>query len=75
VALARGRNDDARRLADEALEALRGTDALSVRAEVLAIRAAAMGEPPDEAIAVHEQKGNVAAAARLRGLVNARAAR
>ncbi|HEY2371201.1 MAG TPA: adenylate/guanylate cyclase domain-containing protein [Gaiellaceae bacterium] len=75
VALARGRNDDARRLADEALEALRGTDALSVRAEVLAIRAAAAGEQPDEAIAVHEQKGNVAAVSRLRGVVNARAAR
>jgi predicted ATPase len=75
VALAHGRDEDARRLADEALEALRGTDALSVRAEVLAIRAAAAGEPPDEAIAVHEQKGNIAAAARLRGVVNARAAR
>jgi predicted ATPase len=75
VALARGRNDDAQRLADEALEALQGTDALSVRAEVLAIHAAAVGEPPNEAIAVHEQKGNVAAVARLRGVVNARAAR
>jgi class 3 adenylate cyclase/tetratricopeptide (TPR) repeat protein len=75
VALARGRNDDARRLADEALDALRGTDALSIRAEVLAIRAAAAGEQPDEAIAVHEQKGNAAAVARLRGVVNARAAR
>jgi tetratricopeptide (TPR) repeat protein len=75
VALAGGQNDDALELADEALEALRGTDALSVRAEVLAIRAEAAGEQPDEAIAVHEQKGNVAAVARLRGVVNARAAR
>jgi class 3 adenylate cyclase/tetratricopeptide (TPR) repeat protein len=75
VALARGRLDDARRLADDALGALRGSDALSIRAEVLALRAAAAGEQPDEAIAVHEQKGNVAAAARLRGVVNARAAR
>jgi hypothetical protein len=62
-------------LADEALDALRGSDALSIRAEVLALRAAATGEQPDEAIAVHDQKGNVAAAARLRGVVNARAAR
>jgi class 3 adenylate cyclase/tetratricopeptide (TPR) repeat protein len=75
VALARGRHDDARRLAEEALDALRGTDALSIRAEVLSLRAAAAGEAPDDAIAVHEQKGNVAAAVRLRGVAGARAAR
>src|SRR5262249_9367958 len=75
VALARGRSSDALRLADQAPGALRGTDALGVRAEVLALRAAAAGEQPDEAIAVHEQKGNVAAAARLRGVVKAPTAR
>src|SRR5262249_13723735 len=75
VSLAQGRLDAARRLADDALDALLGSDALSIRAEVLALRAAATGELPDEAIAVHEAKGNVAAAARLRGVANARAAR
>jgi hypothetical protein len=39
------------------------------------LRAAAAGEAPDDAIAVHEQKGNVAAAVRLRGVAGARAAR
>jgi tetratricopeptide (TPR) repeat protein len=75
VALARGRCDDAQQLAEDALDALRGSDALAIRAEVLSLRAAAAGEPPDDAIAVHEQKGNVAAVARLRGVVNARVAR
>src|SRR5581483_6745169 len=75
LAAARGQGDEARRLADEALEALRGTDAVWMRAEVLAIRAAAAGEPPDEAVAVHEGKGNVAAAARLRDLSRLRITR
>jgi class 3 adenylate cyclase len=75
LAAARRRSDEARRLADEALEALSGTDAVWMRAEVLAVRAAAAGEPPGEAVAVHELKGNIAAAARLRELSNARVAR
>jgi tetratricopeptide (TPR) repeat protein len=75
LALAHGRFEEVRRLTDDALDTLRGSDALAIRAEVLTVRAAATGEEPEEAIAVHEQKGNVTAAARLRGVVSARAAR
>jgi hypothetical protein len=75
LATARGRTDEARRLAEEALGALRGTDAVWMRAEMLAVDAAASGRPPDEAVAVHEAKGNVAAAARLRELSRARVTR
>jgi tetratricopeptide (TPR) repeat protein len=75
VALARGRSAEAERLADDALDAMSSSDAVSVRAQLLAVRAAARGEQPDEAIAVYEAKGNLAAAARLRDVVGARATR
>jgi tetratricopeptide (TPR) repeat protein len=75
LALSRGRTDEARKLADDALSGLRGTDAITMKAEVLAVRAAAAGDPPNDAIAMYEQKGNVAAAAKLRDLARARAAR
>ena len=68
-------NEEAVQLADEALGAFSDSDALPARAEVLAVRAAAAGVAPQDAIALHEQKGNVAAAARLRKLVKARATR
>lgn len=70
VALAHGRRYDAQRAAGDALDALRRTDALSVRAEALVLRAAASGEAPTEALAVLEQKGNLARVAQLVGLVN-----
>jgi hypothetical protein len=75
VAVARGRNEESVQLADEALGALVDSDALPVRAEVLTVRAAAAGVVPQDAIALHEQKGNVVAAARLRELVKTRATR
>ena len=75
LALARGRSAEAEQLADDALDAMSSSDAVSVRANVLAVRAAARGEQPDEAIAVFEAKGNLAAAARLRDVVGARATR
>jgi hypothetical protein len=75
VATARGRHDEALRLVDEALDALAGTDALGLRADALAVRAAAAGEEPEDALALYELKGNVAAAARLRNLVTPRQSR
>jgi class 3 adenylate cyclase len=75
LALARGRSAEAEQLADDALDAMSSSDAVSVRANVLAVRAAARGEHPGEAIAVFEAKGNLAAAARLRDVVGARATR
>jgi len=75
LALARGGGSDAERLADEALATMKSSDAVAMRAQLLAVRAAARGEHPDEAIAAFEAKGNVAAAARLRDVVGARATR
>jgi len=66
VATAHGRREEAVRYASEALDALAATDALGLRADTLAVRAAATGDKPDEALELYELKGNIAAAARLR---------
>ena len=68
VATAHGRREEAVRYANEALDALAATDALGLRADTLAVRAAAAGDEPDGALALYELKGNIAAAARLRDL-------
>ena len=68
VATAHGRREEAVRFANEALGALAATDALGLRADALAVRAAAAGNEPAEALALYELKGNIAAAARLRDL-------
>ena len=65
VAAARGKHEEAQRLANEAVEALAGTDALVLRAEALAVRAAIAGEEPVEALELYARKENVAAAMRL----------
>ncbi|MGZ8717407.1 MAG: ATP-binding protein, partial [Gaiellaceae bacterium] len=69
VATVRGRRAEALRFVDEAIDALADTDALGLRADALAVRAAAAGDEPKEALALYELKGNVAAAAQLRNLV------
>jgi class 3 adenylate cyclase/tetratricopeptide (TPR) repeat protein len=65
VAAVHGRRDDAVQFVDEAIEAMADTDALGLRADTLALRAAAAGDKPVEALALYELKGNIAAAARL----------
>jgi class 3 adenylate cyclase len=72
VATACGRSAEALHLADEAIDALAETDALGLRADALAVRAAAAGAEPVEALALYELKGNVAAATRLCDLVTSR---
>jgi len=75
VALAHGRRDEALQLAEEACAAVGDTESLTYRAEAAALRAAILDEEPAEAVELYERKGNVAAAARLRALVTAKAPR
>jgi len=68
VALAQDRRDDAETHVEHAAAIVTGTEHVSYRAETLALRAALASVEPIEAIALYEEKGNVAAAERLREL-------
>ncbi len=72
VATVHGHREEALRFVDAAIEALADTDALGLRADTFVVRAAAAGEEPREALELYELKGNIAAVARLHGLVTPR---
>ena len=75
LAAGRGRSDVGLRLAEEAVQALRPTDAIVLLAEALAVRSSIAREEPVEALELYALKGNIAAAARARLLVSERAPR
>jgi class 3 adenylate cyclase len=72
---AQDRRDDALRCAELLLAAVEATESLNYRAEARALEAAALDEEPVGALALYAQKGNAAAAARLRDLVTSRTPR
>jgi class 3 adenylate cyclase/tetratricopeptide (TPR) repeat protein len=65
-----GRPDEGLALADAAIDAVRSTDAISLQADGLAVRASIARVEPAEALELYALKGNVAAAARARKLVS-----
>ena len=69
LAAMRGRTDEALRLVEEAIDALRPTDAIVIQAEAHLIRASIAQEEPVEALELYELKGSTAGAARARVLV------
>ena len=80
VLASRGETEEAVRLAHEAVDSLAGTDDITARAEILVDLAEVLREHGDpagaaealaEAVALHEEKGNVLPAERCRQLLGA----